>query len=24
MVWNYNLNTRTHWGKPWPVFDPSL
>lgn len=24
MVWNYNLLTRTDWGHPWPVFDPSI
>jgi hypothetical protein len=23
LVWNYNLLTRTDWGHPWPVFDPS-
>ena len=24
LVWNYNLLTRTEWGHPWPVWDPSL
>jgi hypothetical protein len=23
MVWDYNLLTRTRWGHPWPMFNPS-